>query len=145
MSNITFDYKNKTAVITGGANGIGRCIAEAFMNAGAKVAVIDKAEASISCDLFYRGDIADEQTIMDFVGVVKNKFVGVDYLINNACLSRGGILSGCGYDDFIYVQKVGVAAPYILTKLLLPYFNPGASIVNIASTRAFQSQPDTES
>ena len=145
MSNITFDYKNKTAVITGGANGIGRCIAESFTSAGAKVAVIDKAETSIPCDLYHSGDIADEQTLIDFVGEIKNKFGGVDCLINNACLSRGGILSGCGSDDFIYVQKVGVAAPYILTKLLLPHFNPDASIINIASTRAFQSQPDTES
>jgi len=145
MSKITFDYKNKIAVITGGANGIGRCIAESFMNAGAKVAVIDKSDTSIPCDFYYRGDIADEQTLINFVGEIKNKFGGVDYLINNACLSRSGILSGCGYDDFMYVQKVGVAAPYILTKLLLPYFKPNASVVNIASTRAFQSQPNTES
>ena len=145
MSNITFDYKNKTAIITGGVNGIGRCVAKAFMNAGAKVAVIDKADTPIACGLYFRGDIADEQTLIDFVVEIKNKFGGVDYLINNACLSRGGILSDCGYDDFMYVQKVGVVAPYMLTKLLLPYFKPNASIVNIASTRAFQSQPDTES
>jgi len=145
MSNVTFDYKNKTAVITGGANGIGRCIAETFINAGAKVAVIDKAGTSSPCALYCRGDITEEQTLTDFVGEIKNKFGGADYLINNACLSRSGILSGCGYDDFIYVQKVGVAAPYMLTKLLLPHFKPGASVVNIASTRAFQSQPDTES
>jgi len=64
MSNITFDYENKTAVITGGANGIGRCIAESFINAGAKVAVIDKAETPIVCDLYYRGDIADEPRLL---------------------------------------------------------------------------------
>jgi len=69
----------------------------------------------------------------------------VDYLINNACLSKGGILSGCSYEDFNYVLRVGVSAPYFLSLLLLPHFNQGASIVNIASTRAFQSQPDTES
>jgi len=99
MSNITFDYKNKTAVITGGANGIGRRIAESFMDAGAKVAVIDKSEKPIACDFYFRGDIADEQALTDFAGEIKNKFGGADYLINNACLSRGGILSDCGYDD----------------------------------------------
>jgi NAD(P)-dependent dehydrogenase (short-subunit alcohol dehydrogenase family) len=43
------------------------------------------------------------------------------------------------------VLDVGVTAPYLLTSLLLPLFQPGASVVNIASTRAFQSQADTES
>lgn len=58
---------------------------------------------------------------------------------------KGGILSGCTYDDFLYVQRVGVAAPFWLTSRLKPHFAPGASIVNLSSTRAFQSQADTES
>ncbi len=138
-------FKDKTAVITGGSNGIGRCIAKAFSCEGAKIAVIDKDIKSAPCDLFFHGDIAEEETLKAFADEVIARFGTVDYLINNACLSRKGILSGCGYDDFLYVQRAGVAAPYMLTKLLLPYFNPGASIVNISSTRAGQSQPDTES
>lgn len=58
---------------------------------------------------------------------------------------KGGILSGCTYDDFLYVQRVGVAAPFWLTSRLKPHFAPGASIVNLSSTRAFQSQANTES
>ncbi len=138
-------FKDKTAVITGGANGIGRCIAEAFMSEGAKVAVIDMDEKGAPCDLFFHGDIADEKTLVAFAGEVVTRFGTADYLINNACLSKGGILSGCEYEDFLYVQRVGVAAPYLLTKLLLPHFSPSASIVNISSTRAGMSQPDTES
>ena len=65
-------------------------------------------------------------------------------LINNACFSLGG-LNSCGYEDFEKVLRVGVVAPFYLTKLLMPHFAPGAAIVNIASTRAFMSQPDTES
>ena len=60
-------------------------------------------------------------------------------------VSKKGILSGCSYEDFNEVLRVGIAAPYMLTKLLLPYFNENAAIVNISSTRAFQSQQDTES
>jgi NAD(P)-dependent dehydrogenase (short-subunit alcohol dehydrogenase family) len=61
-------------------------------------------------------------------------------------IGRGGILSGCSYEDFEYVQRVGVVAPYYLTSLLLQrgLLAPTASIVNISSTRANQSQPDTE-
>jgi len=139
------DFTNKTTVITGGANGIGKCIAQSFIAKGAKVAVIDIVEPDYICDLFVNGDVACEDTLTKFFLQVMDTFGAVDYLINNACISRGGILSGCGYDDFLYVQKVGVAAPYMLTKLFLPYFNSSAAIVNISSTRAFMSQPSTES
>jgi NAD(P)-dependent dehydrogenase (short-subunit alcohol dehydrogenase family) len=135
----------KTAVVTGGANGIGKCIADEFQKAGARVAVIDKSENIPACDLFYHGDIADDKTLEAFAAQVVAKFGRVDCFINNAMSSRKGILSGCSWEDFLYVQKIGVAAPYLLTKLLLPHFAENASIVNICSTRAFMSQADTES
>jgi NAD(P)-dependent dehydrogenase (short-subunit alcohol dehydrogenase family) len=68
----------------------------------------------------------------------------VDFLINNAMITRGG-LDACGYEGFLEVLRVGVAAPYYLTKLLAPRFAPGACVVNLSSTRAFQSQANTES
>ena len=138
-------FKDKIAVITGGSHGIGLATAQEFIKAGAKVAVMDLNPCNESVDFFYQGDIANESDMSAFVSKVVRKFGGVDYLINNACISRGGILSDCGYDDFLYVQKVGVVAPYMLTKLFLTHFNQGGAVVNIASTRASQSQPDTES
>ncbi len=133
------DFTNKTAVVTGGANGIGRCIADEFKKAGARVAIIDKDDNATDCALFYHGDISNEKTLTDFAAQVVEKFGKVDYLINNAMLSKKGILSGCSFEDFLYVQ------PYLLTKLLLPHFAEKAAIVNICSTRAFMSQADTES
>ncbi|MDR1759598.1 MAG: SDR family oxidoreductase [Fibrobacter sp.] len=138
-------FKDKVVVVTGGAAGIGKCIVKEFKKAGAKVAVIDKTEADSEADFFYCGDIAEENALHDFAGQVKTDFGQIDYLINNACLSRGGILSDCSFEDFLYVQKVGVAAPYFLTKLFLPNFAPEGAIVNICSTRAFMSQAGTES
>lgn len=138
-------FENKVAIVTGGANGIGKCITEEFIKKGAKVAVIDKAVDRCECDLYFCGDLAKEDVLIRFVNEVITKFGNVDFLINNACISNKGIHSDCGYDDFLYVQKVGVVAPYILTKFLLPHFNNQAAIVNISSTRAIMSQPDTES
>ncbi len=138
-------FKNKTAVITGGARGIGRCIAEEFKNAGAKVALIDLLPRDGGFDFYFQGDIAVEADLQAFYEKIIQRFGTVDFLINNACLSRRGILSGCSYDDFLYVQKVGVLAPYMLTKLFMPHFKEGGAVVNISSTRAFQSQADTES
>ena len=139
------DLKGKLAVITGGAKGIGRCITEEFMQAGAVTAVIDLEEQPSACDFYYCGDLSEESVLREFAAKVTEHFGSVDYLINNACLSRKGILSGCSFEDFNYVLKTGVTAPYLLTGLFLPYFNEGASVVNISSTRAFMSQEDTES
>ena len=68
----------------------------------------------------------------------------MDYLINNACPRAVGITSG-SYEDFEYAQRVGVTAPFYLSKLFAPHFAKGASIVNISSSRDRMSQPETES
>ncbi len=137
-------FEDKVVVVTGGAKGIGRCIADEFISSGAKVAVIDKDNTSGRADFFYQGDITEEAVLLDFSKKVIDKYSKIDYLINNAGLSKGG-LNTCSYDDFLYVQKLSLAAPFMLTKLFKNHFNNNASIVNISSTRAFQSQEDWES
>lgn len=147
-------HLNKIAIVTGGANGIGRCITEELLKAGAVVACIDTdAEAGRRLEerygterlFFYQGDIAERQVIEDFAAMVVSRFGHVDYLINNACISKKGLLSDCSYEDFEYVQRIGVTAPYYLTLQLKDHFARGASIVNISSSRERMSQPDTES
>ena len=54
-------------------------------------------------------------------------------------------INDCSWDEFNYALRVGVTAPFCLTKLFLPYFAPGAAIVNISSSRDRLSQPQTES
>ena len=132
-------FQNKVAVVTGGAQGIGKCICEEFEKAGAKVAVIDLQE-----NPYFVGDIADEATLVRFAEKVAADFGHVDYLINNAKPDMIGI-DEASFSQFEYALRVGVTAPFYLTKLLLPYFAPGAAIVNLASSRAFMSQPQSES
>jgi len=137
-------FKNKTIVITGGANGIGKCIAQHFKSSGAEIAVIDKVGSSETYDLFLQDDVSEKEVLKEFANAVITKFGKIDCLINNACFMNGGIFDN-EYEDFLYLQKVGIVAPFMLTKLFLPHFSENASIVNIASTRAFQSQENTES
>ncbi|MDD4081467.1 MAG: SDR family oxidoreductase [Eubacteriales bacterium] len=138
------EFTGKTAVITGSSRGIGAKVAEAFRGAGARVAGMDLNPPTKEPDLFFQGDIGEQAALERFAGAVTEEFGRVDFLINNAMLSRGGI-NACGYEDFLAALKVGVAAPYYLTQLLLPHFAPGACVINISSTRAFQSQANTES
>lgn len=132
-------FTGKVAVITGGANGIGKCIAEEFKKNGAVVVVIDKQPGE-----HFVGDIADKSVLETFAENVIKKYGHVDYLINNALpLMRG--IDECSYEEFQYALSVGVAAPFYLAKLFIPHFNSGGSIINISSSRDRMSQPQTES
>ena len=126
------DFKDKVVVVTGGAQGIGRCIFEEFRKAGAQVCVIDKAaikreptssldwpsgsrlgEAKQEGDHFV-GDIADKQILEQFAQEIIAKHGHVDYLINNALPLMKGI-DECSYEEFqslrhyilpLYIQTI---------------------------------------
>ena len=152
-------FKDKVVVVTGGAKGIGRCIAEEFSKEGALVYVIDKSEG-ITIDknelarkdtvetaeiakagqhnepqdniLYYKGDISQKEVLEGFADWVLAKHTKVD-------------LDECSYEEFQYALNVGVTAPFYLVKLLSAHLAEGACIINISSSRDRMSQPQTES
>ena len=132
-------FEGKIVVVTGGARGIGKAIAEEFRKNGAVVCIIDKEENE-----YFTGDIASRETLEAFAEKVIHDYGHVDYLIHNALPIMRGI-DTCTYEEFEYALQVGVTAPFYLTKLLVPYFAKGAAIVNISFSRDRMSQPQTES
>lgn len=132
-------FTDRVAVVTGGAKGIGLAIADEFRRAGAHVCVIDLLPND-----YFVGDLADQDTLERFAQQVIADYGKVDFVVHNALPPMRG-LDTCTYDEFNYALRVGVTAPFYLTKLFAPYFTPQASVVNISSSRDRMSQPQTES
>ncbi len=132
-------FKDGVVVVTGGAKGIGKAIAGEFEKAGAHVCIIDLLPND-----YFVGDVGDQKTLESFADKVITEYGRVDVLVNNALPLMKG-LDGCSYEEFDYALRVGVTAPFYLAKLFAPYFAPGASIINISSSRDRMSQPQTES
>lgn len=143
---------NRGIVVTGGGHGIGRQICQDFIQSGDNVCFIDideknsKEFAKEHPNLyFFHGDVADPSSLKSFIEYAMEKLQRIDVLVNNACRGNRGILSDLSYEDFDYILAVGLKAPYELSRLCRDELirNKGR-IINIASTRAFQSEPDSE-
>ncbi len=132
-------FKDKVVIVTGGANGIGRCIADEFRSQGAIVHVIDKQEGE-----HFVGDISNKEVLEAFANDILSKHDKVDVIVNNALPLMKGI-DECTYEEFQYALSVGITAPFYLVKLLKEHLAEGASIINISSSRDRMSQPQTES
>ena len=136
---LAYTFKDKVVIVTGGANGIGRCIADEFRSQGAVVYVIDRQEGE-----HFVGDISRKEVLEAFASDVLSNHEKVDIIINNALPLMKGI-DECSYEEFQYALSVGVTAPFYLVKLLKNHLAEGASVINISSSRDRMSQPQTES
>ncbi|ADQ39762.1 short-chain dehydrogenase/reductase SDR [Caldicellulosiruptor acetigenus I77R1B] len=150
------EFEGKNVVITGAAQGIGLVTALSFLENGATVFAIDNDREAIedaTFDFFdkfkdritfFECDLASAkelELVCHRIGETAGK---IDVLVNNAAVSSTKWIEERSVDEWDRVIDVNLRAPYLMVKFLLPYLKEGASIVNIASTRALMSEPNTE-
>ena len=136
-------FKGKVVIVTGAAQGIGRAIAEAYSREGATVIAADLQETERDKIHFIRTDVRKESDIQSLMARVVEQFGKIDVLINNAgkfVVTPPTELKLDVWDDII---NTNLRSVFLCSREAAKYMQ-GGSIVSIASTRAFQSEPYTE-
>lgn len=129
-------FKDKVAIVTGGARGIGRAIAERLASEGAKVAIWDVIEAEpVANGIFQKVDITDSEAVNNAVREVVDSWGKIDILVNNAGITRDKLLLRMTEGDWDAVINVNLKGTYIVTRTVLPVMikNRYGRIVNISS------------
>src|SRR6187402_1410694 len=141
------DYNKKTIVVTGAAKGIGAACAKLFYEAGANVVLLDLVTEQAPEDhqrwLFIQCNVAVETEVAAAFDQVKQKFGGVDYLVNNAGIQRYGTVTETTADVWDEVMNVNLKSLFLCSKYAIPVMlqQKKGVIVNMASVQAFVSQP----
>lgn len=145
---------NKNIIVTGGAQGIGKIISLELVKNGYSVSVFEidaeaieemKTENSSENLAFFSVDVANEDEVKDAVKASFHHFGNISGLVNNAATHANKTISELTLEEWNRVISVNLTGPFLCAKYASPFLkNANGSIVNLCSTRAFQSEPDTE-
>lgn len=150
------EYQNSVVVVTGGAQGIGYAISKAYLDEGAYVCILDIDEEALTelKDIDFKSygdrvmyiecDLEKEEDIKRSCEEIIQRFKNIDILINNAGIGSTKSIFERDTAEWDRVINVNLRAPYLMTKYLAQHIKEGGCIINIASTRAFMSEPNTE-
>lgn len=142
----------KTAIVTGGANGIGRATVRRFATSGMNVAVVDQTfddRAELESEVAGLGgratlveaDVSDPEAVHRAVEEVVGRFTSVDILVNNAGVSCAGKLTAISTELWDRTHAINLRAPFLFIQHLAPQFMAQRSgkIVTVTSSSAFRA------
>lgn len=135
----------KVAVVTGGAHGIGRAVVSRLGSMGYQVFSIDTVEGSEGESVPVQADLADPAQVEAACREILGQQAMIDLLVNNAGISgewKGPLETTL--EEWDRVINVNLRAYWLMAKHLIPHMPEGSAIVNISSTRALMSEPNTE-
>ena len=151
------NFMGKVVIVTGAGTGIGRAVAEKYAEYGADVIIADnnraageetknRITAKQGSAVFLETDVSKEESCRKLAEKTAEKYGKIDILINNAGIAdakKAGIF-GTGMEEFDRVINVNLRGTFMCSKYCIPFMMPKSSIINISSTRAFMSEPETE-
>lgn len=139
------EFAGLVAIVTGGASGIGAAIATRLRNAGARVAILDRAIVSTSPDDFaVTADITDNESVLAAVAAVVERFGQIDIVVNNAGIGAQGTVEANSDEEWHRVYDVNVVGLVRVTRAALPPLRRSAhaAIVNTCSIAATAGLPE---
>jgi len=146
-------YKEKVVLVTGAARGIGLAVAEAFVMHHATVILADVLEeqglkevrrlSELGKAFFFKTDVSNPQDIEELFSTIKSRFGYLDILVNNAGINKWESPQELAVQDWDRVINTNLRGTFLCTRHSVPLMRSGA-VVNIASTRALMSEPDSE-
>lgn len=142
------------AIVTGGAQGIGKAITRQFLNDGMAVVIADSDHEAgdetrrefheLGPVMYVPCDVSDEQQVHQLIEKTVGQFQRLDVLVNNAGIGRFKPLEQTSLDDWNAVIGVNLTGSFLCARYAAGHLRKAhGNIVNIASTRALMSEPDT--
>ncbi|SDL99483.1 hypothetical protein SAMN05421823_109230 [Catalinimonas alkaloidigena] len=152
----TENYQDKVVIVTGGAQGIGRALSQAFGQAGATVMVADQDEEALEeCAAWLATqqirvgtkacDMGSAEDVKQLIASTVERFGTVDIVVNNAGISRFKPLDTLEVEEFDRILAVNLRSVFLTAKFAAPHLRrQKGCLLNIASTRALMSEPHSE-
>lgn len=138
------EFAGLTAVVTGGASGIGAAVASALLAAGADVAILDRTITDAPPGAAaYESDVTDDDSVRAAIALVVARFGGIDILVNNAGIGAQGTVEDNTDDEWRKVFDVNLMGAVRLTRATLPHLrrSRSAAVVNVCSVAATVGLP----
>jgi NAD(P)-dependent dehydrogenase (short-subunit alcohol dehydrogenase family) len=149
--------QNKVAIVTGGGQGIGKAITKRFLEERMKVVIADIDEEAgketeaefkhLGSIRFFNADVSDEDSVQNLIIETKRSFDGIDVLVNNAAWSEpnNAPITELSLEDWNKILSINLTGAFLCTKHSVTHLRKNRGIIiNIASTRALMSEPNTE-
>ena len=150
------ETSSKRVFITGGAEGIGKAIVEAFCLSGDQVAFCDINEiagqetAKATGSIFHKVDVSDKDALESCMQRILSEWNDIDIIINNVGISQFSSITETSVEDFDKILSINLRPVFITSRLLAIHRkeqsspNPYGRIINICSTRYLMSESGSE-